>query len=157
MTMKTSEHDLAHLRHAIALSRQARRRGDKPYAAVMVDTRGQVLGEAQNTQVSEHDPTAHAELNLVREAARRHGDDALVGATIYASGEPCAMCAGAIYWSGAARVVFALAASTMDRLDPAEAEPSLPGCRAVLSGGRREVGVAGPLLEDEAQKAFFDQ
>ena len=155
--MNVNEQDLAHLRRAIALSREALRRGDKPYAAVLVDARGQVLHEAQNTQVSEHDPTAHAELNLVREAARRLGDDAHVDATIYASGEPCAMCAGAIYWSGAARVVFALAASTMDRLDPGEAEPALPGCRTVLSGGKRRVGVAGPLLEDEAQKAFFDQ
>lgn len=147
--------DMAHLRHAIAESRSARRRGDMPYGAVLADAAGNFMLAAQNTQVTQHDITGHAELNLLREASRRFGTAALKGGTVYASGEPCAMCAGAIYWSGAARVVFALGAATMQRLDPSDSAAALPDCRAMLGG--TAVGVAGPHLEDEAESAFFDR
>lgn len=146
--------DTAHLRHAIAESRIARRRGDMPYGAVLADASGTFLLAAQNTQVTQQDITGHAELNLLREASRRFGTAALRGGTVYASGEPCAMCAGAIYWSGAARVVFALGAATMQRLDPSDSAADLPDCRAMLGGAHIEV--AGPFLEDEAEAAFFD-
>jgi tRNA(Arg) A34 adenosine deaminase TadA len=152
--MTTNATDSLHLRRAIALSRLARRRGDKPYGAVLVSAAGAVLHEAQNTQVTERDVTAHAELNLIREASRKHGPAALAGATVYASGEPCSMCAGAIHWSGAARAVFALSVATMNRLDPDDADATLLDCRVVLGAATE---VQGPLLEAEAEAAFFDR
>lgn len=146
--------DATGLRLAIAQSHRAHDRGDKPYGAVLVDAHGKLLWQEGNRQVSEHDPTAHAELNLIREAARALGREALEGGTIYASGEPCAMCAAAIYWSGIARVVFGLGVAAMHRLDPSDTEPAMPGCREVLARGSRPVEVEGPHLEHEASAAF---
>ena len=149
--------DLAHLRHAIAESRTARRRGDMPYGAVLTGAAGNFLLAAQNTQVSEQDITGHAELNLLRQASRRFGPAALLGGTVFASGEPCAMCAGAIYWSGVARTVFALGAAAMQRLDPADSAATLPDCRSMLAAAGRPVAIVGPCLEGEAEQAFFDR
>jgi tRNA(adenine34) deaminase len=91
------------LRAAIALSARASEAGNQPYGALLADAEGRVLLEACNTQVTERDVTAHAELNLVRAASQRFDRDMLAGCTVYASGEPCPMCAGAIYWSGVGR------------------------------------------------------
>lgn len=152
-----NEADLQHLRQAIAGSRIARRRGDMPYGAVLADASGRFLLAAQNTQVTEQDITGHAELNLLRDASRRFGPAALKGGTVYASGEPCAMCAGAIYWSGVSRVVYALGAAAMQRLDPSDSAAALPDCRTLLARSEHPVAVAGPVLEDEAETAFFDR
>lgn len=155
--VKFTQSDLAHLRHAIAESRSARRRGDMPYGAVLADASGKFLLAAQNTQVSEHDITGHAELNLLRQASRRFGPAALAGGTLFTSGEPCAMCTGAIYWSGVARVVFALGAAAMRRLDPSDSAAVLPDCRSMLSMADRPLDIVGPCLEDEAEQAFLDR
>jgi tRNA(adenine34) deaminase len=142
--------NLGHLRAAIALSRRASERGDEPYAALLADARGAVRGEALNTEHTARDCTGHAELNLLREASRLQGRDALAGCTVYASGEPCPMCAGAIFWAGVRRVVFALDIATMHRLAGDAADELLVPCHEILARGTRRVEVAGPLLADEA-------
>jgi tRNA(Arg) A34 adenosine deaminase TadA len=146
--------DEPHLRRAIALAREAAARGDRPFGAVLADPGGQALLEAANTQVTAGDPTGHAELNLVRETIARHGQGALAGATVYASGEPCAMCAGALYWGGVARLVFAIGAERIYALTGDPPEALRLGCREVLARGGRPVEVVGPLLEEEAAAAF---
>ena len=105
-----SEHDLGHLRRCVELAQQARDRGDHPFGSVVVTADGRVV-EGLNTVVTRRDPTGHAETNVVREAAARLEPDELAASTLYTSTEPCAMCAGAIYWSGIPRVVFALSES----------------------------------------------
>jgi tRNA(Arg) A34 adenosine deaminase TadA len=146
--------DEGHLRRAIALAHEAAARGDRPFGAVLADAGGLPLLEAANTQVTAGDPTGHAELNLVRAAVARHGPGALAGATVYASGKPCAMCAGALYWSGVARVVFAIGAESIYALAGDPPEALRLGCRDVLARGGRPVEVVGPLLEEEAAAAF---
>src|ERR1044071_4371128 len=89
-----TDNDLEHLRSAIASSRSARDKGNQPYGAVLVSADGDVLLTAENTEVREKDCTAHAETNLVRQASLRLDPQVLRGSTIYASGEPCPMCAG---------------------------------------------------------------
>ena len=152
-----NEADLPHLRQAIAESRVARRRGDMPYGAVLADAQGRFLLAAQNTQVTTQDITGHAELNLLRDASRRFGAAALKGGTVYASGEPCAMCAGAIYWAGVARVVYGLSAAAMQRLEPSDSAALLPDCRTLLVACDRAISITGPVLEAEAEAAFFDR
>ena len=134
---------------AIEASRVASARGDEPYGAVLADQAGRVLAAAGNTQVTERDCTGHAESNLLREATRRFDASVLARCTVFASGEPCAMCAGAIYWSGVGRVVYALGNARMAALAGAGDELNL-GCREVLARGTRPVTVVGPALEDEA-------
>lgn len=139
-----------HLRAVIALSRRASERGDEPYAALLADHDGQVLGEACNTQHSERDCTGHAETNLVREASRRFGAEVLARCTVFANGEPCPMCAGAIFWAGVRRVVFALDVAAMHRIAGAARDELLVSCREILERGTRRVEVVGPVLAGEA-------
>jgi tRNA(adenine34) deaminase len=153
MTALLSDADLAALRVAITQSRLATAGGHQPYGAVLVAPDGRTLATAHNTQGDPSDLTGHAEMNLVRDAARALGPDALQGAVVYASGEPCPMCAGALYWAGVKRVVFALSVDSMRELNGADSVLPL-GCAAVMAGGTRKVQVDGPALEDEARAVF---
>ena len=146
--------DQALLRAAIALSTRARDAGNAPYGALLADAQGGVLLEACNTQVSDNDVTAHAELNLVRAASQRFDRDALAACTVYASGEPCAMCAGALYWSGVGRVVFGLSIQSMTALGGSDVDELVLHCADVIASGMRPVEVIGPALEDEARRVF---
>jgi tRNA(adenine34) deaminase len=90
---------------AIALARRAAARGEVPVGAVVVRD-GAVLGRGGNAPISSSDPTAHAEIGALREAAAATGNYRLPGCTLYVTLEPCAMCAGAIMHARIARVVF---------------------------------------------------
>ena len=141
----TSAHPMA---LAIAASACALDAGNMPFGATLVDPDGHVLLIAENNQITTQDCTGHAELVLVREAARTLGVASLRGATVYASGEPCAMCCGAMFWAGITKVVFA--ASTSD-IAEALGGPSLPiTSRATLSGAIPAVQVQGPVMAEEA-------
>jgi tRNA(adenine34) deaminase len=145
-----AEADARWLRASFGLARQAATRGDEPYGAVLVDAAGKALLEGQNTIVTTGDRTGHAEINLVR---RMGGLDPaqLAAATLYASTEPCAMCAGAVHWSGVGQLVFGLSnARLYGEVLPRSPGALRLGCREVLGTGDRGVAVAGPLLEDEA-------
>ncbi len=80
--------------------------GGGPFGAVVV-REGRVISRSGNRVVSEHDPTAHAEVLAIRMAAAAMGTHDLSDCVIYSSCEPCPMCLGAIYWSGIRRVVYA--------------------------------------------------
>ena len=150
------ELDIRYLRRAIELSRIARDKGNGAYGSVLVGADGQVLAEAENNQVTDRDPTGHAEINLVRIAGKRFDAQTLAGATLYASAEPCAMCAGAVFWSGVKRVVYALGSErNYAMLPPSGAELRI-GCREILGRGGRAVEVVGPALEDEAARVFTE-
>ena len=141
------------LRQAIAIARRSRANGNHPFGALLVDAAGVVVAEAENTVATDHDPTGHAEMNLVRATARRFGLDHLTGSTIYSSTEPCAMCAGAIYWAGIGRVVYALGEDELRRMtgsDPVNPTLALPS-REVFARGQRAVLVQGPALLEEAR------
>jgi tRNA(Arg) A34 adenosine deaminase TadA len=150
------DRDVDHLRRAIELAHEARKRGNAPFGAVLVGEDGTILAEGQNTVNTERDVTGHAEANLIREACRLHDPDTLAASTLYASGEPCAMCSGAIFWSGVGRVVYGLSAVRLyEMFPPNEAHPvmRLP-CREVLAAGTRQTEVVGPALEEEAERVF---
>jgi tRNA(Arg) A34 adenosine deaminase TadA len=144
--------DEGFLRRAIALGADARAGGDHPFGSLLVGPDGAVLAEAGNSVVTGRDFTGHAETNLVRRAGQLDVD--LGACTLYTSTEPCAMCAGAIYWSGIGRVVFALSEVELLELtgtgNPDNPTLALP-CREVFARGQRPVVVDGPALEDEAR------
>ena len=143
------------LREAIALSKSAVDHGDEPFGSVLVKN-GAVILRAENSVFSGHDMTNHAELNLVKLAARHYDAAFLADCTLYTSTEPCAMCAGAIYWSGIGSVVFACSERRLGEI--AGIGLDVPS-RAVLETGSRKVAVVGPTdLEEEAaavHKAFW--
>ena len=106
MTLLSAD-DAKFLASAIALSRTHMHQGaGGPFGAVIVRD-GQILAEGWNEVTSANDPTAHAEINAIREACRRIGDFSLAGATLYTSCEPCPMCLAAAYWARIDRIVYA--------------------------------------------------
>jgi len=151
--METEDPDMVHLRAAIAAAASARARGNHPFGAVLVNPQGQQLFAAENTVVTEHDVTGHAESNLVRMAAKQMNAEDLADCTLYTSTEPCPMCAGAIYWAGIGRVVYACSEEQLLALTAhnPDADSLMLSCREVFAHGRRTVAVRGPLLEDEAR------
>ena len=93
------------MRHAVVQANHAAEHNEVPVGAVVV-LGDEVIGEGYNQSVGTHDPTAHAEIVALRDAARRLGNYRLVGTTLYVTLEPCLMCAGAIIQARVERVVF---------------------------------------------------
>lgn len=93
------------MEQALALARTAEQRGEVPVGAVLVRD-DEVIGQGSNGPIALNDPTAHAEIVAIREAAGRTANYRLPGSTLYATLEPCAMCAGAIVNARIERVVF---------------------------------------------------
>ena len=146
-----TEQDHHWLRKSFELARQARLNGDRPFGAVIVTAEGNPVFEGMNTVYSTQDPTGHAELNILRGIGRHLTPDDLAGATIYASGEPCIMCSGAIVLSGLGRVVYGLSIPRLQQeFDDAPARTRRPiRCAEAVAAGNKQVPVIGPVLEDE--------
>ena len=98
--------DLAAMRRALALAGDASAPEDVPVGAVVLGPTGEVIGEGRNLREITNDPTAHAEVDALREAAAHLGTWHLAGCTLVVTLEPCVMCAGAILQARVPRVVF---------------------------------------------------
>ena len=92
-----------YLRRAIEVSKQSRAAGNTPFGALLVDAEGNILMEQQNIEITEHICTGHAETTLAARASQAYSREFLSHCTLYTTAEPCAMCAGAIYWAGGLR------------------------------------------------------
>jgi tRNA(Arg) A34 adenosine deaminase TadA len=140
--------DAAWMRRAIALAELAKSHGNHPFGALLVTPDlTQVLLESENSVITDHDCTAHAELALVRKASQQLSDAQRASAVLVTSTEPCPMCSGAIYWSGIRAVVYGCSTQRLHAI----AGPGLVlPCRDVFAHGAEPVVVRGPVLEDEA-------
>ena len=108
MTTETTEADEVLMRQALALADHAEREFDEiQVCALVVDAGGAVIGEGWNRNISDHDPSAHAEIMAMRQAGRALGNHRLIGCTLYVTLEPCAMCAMAMVHARIARLVYA--------------------------------------------------
>ena len=153
LKMSTAELDEHFLRRSFDVARRALTHGNHPFGAILVDQNHAVLIEAENGYMPAHDGTAHAERLLATQACTTLSPEVLKGATLYSSAEPCAMCAGAIYWAGIGRLVYGLSEHRLRAATgnhPENPTLDLP-CRDVFSSGQRVTEVIGPLLEDEAE------
>ncbi len=152
MSKVFSDADGRYLRQAIALSATGSAQGNRPFGSVVVSALGEVLAEAFNDNAATGDCTAHAEVNALRLATQGKPRNALAGATLYASGEPCVMCAGAIFWSGIRRVVFGIDAVSLRRFRATQAGAAdlQMSCRDVFASSAEPFTVIGPVLDDEA-------
>lgn len=126
------------------LAEAAGERGDFPFGA-LVTVGSTVVQTADNTVESDQDITAHPELKLARWAARELDAEDRSQATLYASAEPCPMCAGTIYWAGIPRVVFGVRANAAGG---SGVIPTLE-CETVIDSGSRSITVEGPVKEQE--------
>ena len=93
------------MRVALALAKQAELSGEVPVGAIVVKN-GTIIGRGSNAPISRHDPSAHAELLALRDAAQHLGNYRLIGCELFVTLEPCVMCVGAIFHARIARVVF---------------------------------------------------
>ncbi len=145
-------HDENFMHQALALADRAEQEGEVPVGAVLV-REGEIIGKGWNSPISCSDPTAHAEVVALRDAARRLGNYRLPGTTLYVTLEPCAMCAGALIHARVSRVVYAAS-------DP---RGGAAGSVFHILGSDRlnhRVQVTGGLLADEAGsrlQGFFQQ
>ncbi|MGJ4945523.1 nucleoside deaminase [Bradyrhizobium sp. HKCCYLS1011] len=147
------ERDEHFLRRSYGVARRSLTHGNHPFAAILVDEHGRVLIEKENGYMPARDATAHAERLVATEACTTLTDSVRAKATLYSSAEPCAMCAGAIYWAGIGRVVYGLSERRLRALTgnhPENPTLDLP-CREVFASGQRPTDITGPLLEDEAE------
>ncbi len=95
------------MKQAVARARETMLEGvGGPFGAAVVGPDGEVIAVASNSVLGDHDPTAHAEVNAIRQACRRLGTHDLRGCTIYATGYPCPMCLGAIIWANIRKVHY---------------------------------------------------
>lgn len=101
-----SDEDYMH--EALAEAKKARAAGEVPVGAILVKE-GEIIGRGFNQPISSHDPSAHAEIMALRDAAKNLGNYRLVNSTLYVTFEPCAMCAGAIFHARVKRVVYGAA------------------------------------------------
>jgi tRNA(adenine34) deaminase len=99
--------DLFWMQHAYQLALRAELAGEVPVGAVVVSSTGELLGSGFNQVITRHDPTAHAEVLALREAAEKTQNYRLLDTTLYVTLEPCSMCAGALLQARCTRLVFA--------------------------------------------------
>ncbi len=106
MSIELESPDIHWMRRALELATLAAREGEVPVGAVLVKD-GELIAEGRNRPIADHDPTAHAEIQLLRAAGKAMQNYRLSGTTLYVTLEPCPMCAGAIVHARVGRVVFA--------------------------------------------------
>jgi tRNA(adenine34) deaminase len=141
-----SADDERFMRMALDQARQA----DFPFGAVIVRD-GQVLARGRNLGKTNGDPTAHGEMMAIRHCLADHGSDGIRGSTLYTSGEPCAMCMGAILWCHVSRLVFAAStqqlATKIDQITLSSADVAAKAPFAPIT-------ITGGILADEAMRLF---
>ncbi|HKQ61886.1 MAG TPA: tRNA adenosine(34) deaminase TadA [Candidatus Polarisedimenticolaceae bacterium] len=144
-----SEGDERFMREALDLAREAGRSGEVPVGAVVVRA-GEALGRGRNAPIGGSDPTAHAELLALRDAARRVGNYRLPGATLYSTVEPCLMCLGAALHARIARLIFAAP-------DPKiGAAARIEQWRSAGAEFNHRIEVCGGVLAEEAAALLWD-
>lgn len=128
--------DAEFMRAALEQGRQARERGEVPVGSVVV-LDGTIVGEGFNQPIGAHDPTAHAEVVALRDAARRLSNYRLPGAVVYVTIEPCQMCVGAMIHARVARVVYGTREPRAGAIESAMQAHEHPGLnhRMTATGG----------------------
>lgn len=149
MGSQEKQHHLSLLQRTIEISRIARESGNTPFGALLVDKDGQILMEQGNVEITEHRCTGHAETALMERASHTYTPEFLWNCTLYTTAEPCAMCAGAMYWGNLGRVVYGITEKELLALtgdDPQNPTFDLP-CREIFARGQKEIEVIGPFPE----------
>jgi tRNA(Arg) A34 adenosine deaminase TadA len=141
-----AEEDERYMRIAL----EEARRADFPFGAVIVrDAR--VIARGRNLGRTRDDPTAHGEMVAIRRGLAAHGSKALRGATLYTSGEPCAMCMGAILWCHFGRLVFA---ASLDQLATRIDQIMISSEELASKAKFAPISITGGVLADEAMALF---
>ena len=147
--MKITEQDKAFMREAIRLADESVQNGGGPFGAVIVRD-GEIVAGSANSVTRDNDPTAHAEVNTIRQACRKLGTFDLSDCVIYTSCEPCPMCLGAIYWAHISRIYYGNTKKDAANIDFADDFIY----KELEQHKEDRVVPAIPLLRNEALKTF---
>ena len=126
------------------------KKGDSPYGAVIVKD-NEVVASSHNTVRRDSDPSAHAEINVIRSLTSKNNNLSLEGYTIYTTGEPCPMCAAACVWAGLSEIV--VGASIADLIAANQSQINI-SCEEIIAKGFREIKVTKGLLRKECVELF---
>lgn len=126
------------------------KKGDSPYGAVIVKY-NEVIAKAYNTTKRDNDPSAHAEVNVIRSLTTRIKNPSLEGYTIYTTGEPCPMCSTACVWAGISEIVYG--ASIEDLILVNQSQISI-SCEEIIAKGFRNIKVTKGVLREECLQLF---
>jgi tRNA(Arg) A34 adenosine deaminase TadA len=132
------------------LALEEAKKGDAPYGAVIVKD-NQVVALAHNTVKRDSDPSAHAEINVIRNLTAQLQNPSLEGYTIYTTGEPCPMCATACVWTGISEIVYG--ASIEDLVSVNQSQINI-SCEEVITKSFRKIKVQRGVLREECLKLF---
>jgi len=146
MTMQDEEF----IRVANDLAKQARIAGEHPFGAVLV-YQNKIVHKAHDRCIELCDPTAHAELHVIREYCQLANKMSLQDYVLYCSTEPCVMCSGAIHWAHISRVVFSVSQQMLQHKSSGTLKPS---AKSLINIGKRVTEVVGPVLPDEGLAIF---
>jgi len=143
-----TEEDFKFMQLALNLAKKAELEDEVPVGAVIVKN-GEVIGQGMNTSISDHDPTSHAEINAIREAAKKIKNYRLKDCSIYVTLEPCAMCVGAIQHARIEKVIYGAS------------DPKTGACGGVINLiGIKEINhhaeAVGGILEKECSQILKD-
>lgn len=153
--MHTHHH---YLQKSLEVAKQSKDKGNLPFGCILVAPGGELLLTGENSVNTDVDAIAHCEINLAHQLKGRFELDFLQQCTVYASTEPCPMCAAALFWSGIGRIVFALSKEGYHSVAQTNNPAHIMNMKAgeVLSRGGRYVEIIGPLLEEEAMLIYKD-
>ena len=150
------KNDRYYIDKALKLAYEAKEKGDNPFGSILVDEKGTILMEDENTQVTENDITGHPELKIAQRAAAKYDEDFLSKCTMYNSAEPCTMCTGAIYWSGIGRIVYGISKERLNEIKNDGVGSIRYSIHELLENSGKNIKVVGPMTEmvDEVEAPF---
>ncbi len=148
-----TEVDRKFIRRAFEIAREAVAKGNRPYGALLVHE-GKILAEDSNTVNQTGDITKHAESGLLALATQKYSRDVLSQSTLYASGEPCLMCRGAINWARLSRLVYGSSAVQTNKVYGRQSR-GIP-IKETFERTNPNLTLVGPVLEEEGLKVHID-
>jgi tRNA(adenine34) deaminase len=129
---------------------EAAKKGDAPYGAVIVKD-NQVVAVAHNTVKQDYDPSAHAEVNVIRKLTSQLKNTSLEGYTIYTTGEPCPMCATACVWTGISEIVYGASIQDLMKVKQSQIDIS---CEEIIAKSFKNITVTRGVLRSECIELF---
>jgi tRNA(adenine34) deaminase len=129
---------------------EAAKKGDAPYGAVIVKD-NQVVAVAHNTVKQDYDPSAHAEVNVIRKLTSQLKNTSLEGYTIYTTGEPCPMCATACVWTGISEIVYGASIKDLMKVKQSQIDIS---CEEIIAKSFKNITVTRGVLRSECIELF---
>lgn len=153
--MQRQKH-IALLERCVEISQNARNHGNTPFGALLADSKGNILLEQENIEITEQICTGHAETSLAAKASKLYSKEFLWQCKLYTTAEPCAMCTGAIYWGNIGTIVYALTEKRLLELTgDNEQNPTfdLPA-QQIIDRGQKLIQIIGPFpeVEEKARK-----